>query len=114
MIVDANGISAVDVFPSSHRMALEPSYPVWSWKGIANQFELDTVCVYPYYCLDKYYSDSIYNGMVFVDQRGLLGHGNATLRDEGMVFVRNQNNGGLAGQKAIITINSLLSTKKSK
>lgn len=91
MIAEANGFSPVDVYPSKHRMAIEPTYPYWSWEGIANQLGLDSVHVYPYYCLEKYYSDSVCDGRVFVDEQGLLGHGDASVRNMGMVFIRNKN-----------------------
>lgn len=91
MIAVANGFSPVDVYPSKHRMAIEPTYPYWSWAGIANQLGLDSVHVYPYYCMEKYYSDSVCDGRVFVDEQGLLGHRDASVRNMGMVFIRNKN-----------------------
>lgn len=54
-IVDAGGIVALDQALSSHRMAYAPIYYPDNFRYIAQKLDLDTVCVYPHYCLDKYY-----------------------------------------------------------
>jgi hypothetical protein len=54
-IVDSGGIVALDNMLSSHRMAYAPVFYPHTFKDLANKYNLDTVCVYPYYCLDKYY-----------------------------------------------------------
>lgn len=90
-IAKANGFCPVDAFPSMHRMALEPAYPEWTWDGLAGQLGLDSVHVYPYFCLEKYYSDSLCDGRVYVDQLGLFAYGDYSLRHIGVIFVRNNN-----------------------
>lgn len=54
-IVDSGGIVALDQMLSSHRMAYAPGFGPPTCEFLARKFNLDTVCVYPYYCLDKYY-----------------------------------------------------------
>ena len=54
-IVDSGGIVALDNMLSSHRMAYAPVFYPNNFDELAKKLELDTVCVYPYYCLDKYY-----------------------------------------------------------
>ena len=55
-IVDSGGVVALDNMLSSHRMAYAPAFYPHSFKDLAKILDLDTVCVYPYYCLDKYYN----------------------------------------------------------
>ena len=66
-IVDSGGIVALDRMHSSHRMAAAPSFPKWTWKYLAHKFDLDTVRVYPFYCLDKYYNQAYPLENVYVD-----------------------------------------------
>ena len=54
-IVDSGGIVVLDQMLSSHRMAYAPVFGSQTAKYLAKKLDLDTVCVYPYYCLDKYY-----------------------------------------------------------
>ena len=54
-IVDSGGIVALDKMLSSHRMAYAPVFGPPTCEFLEKKFDLDTVCVYPYYCLDKYY-----------------------------------------------------------
>ena len=54
-IVDSGGIVVLDWMPSSHRMAYAPVYGSQALFYLAKKLDLDTVCVYPFYCLDKYY-----------------------------------------------------------
>ena len=54
-IVDAGGVVALDKMLSSHRMAYAPVFYPNTFDELAKKLDLDTVCVYPYYCLDKYY-----------------------------------------------------------
>ena len=54
-IVDAGGIVALDQALSSHRMAYAPVYYPNFFRYMAQKLDLDTVCVYPHYCMDKYY-----------------------------------------------------------
>lgn len=54
-IVDSGGIVALDQMLSSHRMAYAPVIGLQTSKYLAKKLGLDTVFVYPYYCLDKYY-----------------------------------------------------------
>ena len=54
-ILDSGGIVALDQMLSSHRMAYAPGFGPPTCEFLAKKYDLDTVCVYPYYCLDKYY-----------------------------------------------------------
>ena len=54
-IAESGGIVALDQMLSSHRMAYVPVFGPYTCKYFAKKFDLDTVCVCPYYCLDKYY-----------------------------------------------------------
>ena len=54
-IVESGGIVALDQVFSSHRMAYAPLFGPPICKYLAEKLDLDTVYVYPYYCLDKYY-----------------------------------------------------------
>ena len=68
-IVDSGGIVALDQMLSSHRMAYAPGFGPPTCKFLARKFDLDTVCVCPYYCLDKYYDQDppLENGYVAYD-----------------------------------------------
>ena len=55
-IVDSGGIVALDQMLSAHRMAYAPVYYPNTFDELAKKLDLDTVCVYPHYCLDKYYN----------------------------------------------------------
>ena len=57
-IVKSGGIVALDQKFSSHRMAYVSRFPDWAWEPLADKYGLDSVHVYPYYCLEKYYQDS--------------------------------------------------------
>lgn len=65
-IVDAGGVVALDNMLSSHRMAYAPVFYRNTFNNIAKKFDLDTVCVYPYYCMDKYYHQGFPIENVFV------------------------------------------------
>ena len=54
-IAESGGIVAVDRTLSSHRMAYVEHFPEWTWEPLADRFALDSVHVYPYFCLDQYY-----------------------------------------------------------
>ena len=54
-IVESGGIVVLDNMLSSHRMAYAPVFGPLTCKHLAKKYDLDTVCVCPYYCLDKYY-----------------------------------------------------------
>lgn len=55
-IIEGGGLAAVDEFTPAHRMAICPSFPSWSWKGISKYYGLKRVRTYPYYCMEKYYT----------------------------------------------------------
>ena len=57
-IKDSGGIVVLDQALSSHRMAYAPVYGPHISSYLAKKLDLDTVCVYPYYCLDKYYDQA--------------------------------------------------------
>jgi hypothetical protein len=54
-VVDSGGIVALDQMLSSHRMAYAPNFGPPTCAFLAKKYDLDTVCICPYYCLDKYY-----------------------------------------------------------
>ena len=54
-IVNSGGSVVLDQTLSSHRMAYAPGYGPSISRYMAKTLDLDTLCVYPYYCLDKYY-----------------------------------------------------------
>lgn len=54
-LAESGGITALDQLVPSHRMAYAERFPEWTWEPLADQFGLDSVHVYPYYCQDKYY-----------------------------------------------------------
>ena len=54
-IVESGGIVALDQMLSSHRMAYAPGFGPPTCEFLAKKYDLDTVCVCPYYCMDKYY-----------------------------------------------------------
>ena len=54
-IMNSGGSVVLDQALSSHRMAYAPTYGPSISRYLAKQLDLDTVCVYPYYCMDKYY-----------------------------------------------------------
>ena len=51
-------------------MAITPFFPKWTWEPLADRFGLDSVCVYPFYCLYKYYSQAPPFENIFVDEVG--------------------------------------------
>ncbi len=55
-IVESGGIVALNPINSNHRMAIVPGYWDWEAEPLADKYGLDSVHVYPYYCLDKYYN----------------------------------------------------------
>ena len=55
-IVESGGIVVLDRELPSHRMAYAPLFSPHICKYLAEKLDLDTVYVYPYYCLDKYYN----------------------------------------------------------
>ena len=69
-IAKSGGTVALDRMISSHRMAYAASIYDYTWEPLADRFGLDSVCVYPFYCLDKYYSQGIPFENIFVDEVG--------------------------------------------
>ena len=66
-IVDSGGIVALDTKIPSHRMAYVSGYDVWERETLADKYGLDTVQIYPYYCLDKYYMHTLFDN-IFIDE----------------------------------------------
>ena len=64
-IREANGVVVLDDCPVSQRMAMGVTYPHWTWEGIAYKLGLDSVHVYPSYCLDKYWGEPLPSGAGF-------------------------------------------------
>ena len=82
MICDAGGVVALDSHPVRHRMAFGGSYPKWSWDDIAYKLGLDSVHIYPSYCLDKYWGKPLESGAGF---HVVVGQGMVVVRHpEGM------------------------------
>ena len=53
--MDSGGIVVLDQALSSHRMSYAPIYGSHTSRYLERIYNMDTVFVYPYYCLDKYY-----------------------------------------------------------
>lgn len=89
-IKEAKGVTGVDMFVSSHRMAYPPKFISWGWQGMAYKLGLDSVILYPYYCQDKYYLESSYGKNIYVDYQGLLSseEDGMTTGDHGIIFIR--------------------------
>ena len=69
-VADSGGIVALDRMISSHRMAYAAHIYPYTWEPLADRFGLDSVRVYPFYCLDKYYSQAPPFENIFVDEIG--------------------------------------------
>ncbi|MBQ6306792.1 MAG: hypothetical protein IJK78_09525 [Bacteroidales bacterium] len=54
-IMDSKGIVVLDYSPPSHRMVNVPVYGPSTIRYFEKIYGMDSVFVYPYYCLDKYY-----------------------------------------------------------
>jgi len=54
-IMDSKGIVVLDYSPPSHRMVNVPVYGPSTTRYFEKIYGMDSVFVYPYYCLDKYY-----------------------------------------------------------
>ena len=61
-IRQSGGVLALETHESGHRMAVQLSFPQWTWKPVAYLLGLDSVHVYPAYCLDKYWGDPLDSG----------------------------------------------------
>jgi len=68
-IVKSGGIVALDQKFSSHRMAYVSRFPEWAWEPLADKYGLDSVHIYPYYCLEKYYNQVSPLENVYVENR---------------------------------------------
>lgn len=105
-IADANGVLALDTPVSRHRMAYAPFYPNWTWEALAYKMNLDSVHVYPYFCQDKYFTNSPLGDNVFVDYDGRMG-------EDGMVIIRMPSETkGMAGGKGHLFSISYMRPKK--
>jgi len=69
-ITNCEGVFAMDVQKSNHRMANAPDYPEWTWATLANHLKLDSVHIYPYYCQNNYYGYSNFSDDVFIEWNG--------------------------------------------
>ena len=74
-IKEEKGVLALDDPIVNHRMAYGPFYPSWAWSKLANKLELDSVHVYPFYCQEKYFTNSPLGENVYVDGGGKIGYG---------------------------------------
>lgn len=57
-IMDSGGIVVLDHSPSLHRMVNVPVYGPSTTRYFEKIYGMDSVYVYPYYCLDKYYDQN--------------------------------------------------------
>ena len=69
-IANSGGVVALDRMISLHRMAYAAGIYPYTWEPLADRFGLDSVRVYPFYCLDKYYSQASPFENIFVDEVG--------------------------------------------
>lgn len=70
-IASSGGIVALDRMVSSHRMAYAACIYDYTWEPIADKLGLDSVCVYPFYCQDKFYSQDGSFENIYVDDVGI-------------------------------------------
>ena len=66
-IMDSGGIVVLDYSPPSHRMVNAPIYGPSTTRYIEKIYGIDSVFVYPHYCLDKYYDQEPPLENVYVD-----------------------------------------------
>ena len=67
-IVSSGGLVALDRKAPSHRMAYCSGFYEWECETLADKYGLDSVVVYPYYCLDKYYKQAPPMENIYVDE----------------------------------------------
>ena len=67
-LVDSGGIVVWDRVVPSHRMAYCTRVAPWSVEPLAKKYGLDSVNVYPYYCLDKYYKQAPQIEDIYIDK----------------------------------------------
>ena len=67
-IVDSGGTVALDEVFSSHRMAYISMFHKFSDEALADKYGLDSIRIYPYYCLDKYYKQAPPMENIYVDE----------------------------------------------
>ena len=68
-LLDSGGVVALDRVISSHRLAYPPYYTaLWAYKPMAWKFGLDSVCVYPFYCQDKFYKQGFPSENIYIDE----------------------------------------------
>ena len=71
-IKQSGGVLALEVQGSRHRMALQPSFPKWTWEPLAYKLALDSVHIYPAYCLDKYWGEPLESGAAYCVTDGMV------------------------------------------
>lgn len=67
-IVSSGGLVALDRKAPSHRMAYCSGFYEWECETLADKYGLDSVVVYPYYCLDKYYKQVPPMENIYIDE----------------------------------------------
>ena len=81
-LANSGGIVALDRMISSHRMAYAAHIDYWTWESLADRFGLDSVRVYPFYCLGKYYSQAPPFENIYVDDVGIGEYAQVIVRIE--------------------------------
>ena len=66
-MVDSGGITVLDRMIPSHRMTYTSNFDPGTWYLLADKYGLDSVHVYPHYCLDKYYNQDTPLENVYID-----------------------------------------------
>ena len=65
-LVDSKGILAGEFMPSFHRMAYAPIYPNWMIKPLSDKYGLDTICIYPFYCIEDFIKKDFFSDDIFI------------------------------------------------
>lgn len=66
-LAKSGGIVALDRNIPAHRMAYASRFPEWTWESLADEYGLDSVHVYPWYCQDKFYNVTSRFEDVYID-----------------------------------------------
>jgi hypothetical protein len=67
-IVSSGGLVALDRKAPSHRMAYCSGFYEWECETLADKYGLDSVHIYPHYCLDKYYKQAPPMDNIYIDE----------------------------------------------
>ena len=67
-IVSSRGLVALDRKSLSHRMAYNSDFYTWERETLAEKYGMDSVHIYPFYCLDKYYKQTPPMENIYIDE----------------------------------------------